>query len=209
LHPHFRFRPRLLLDIDGTLAESLPHWLQLAASLTNGRVDLRPEDVRHYDMPSNRDRKGEALTEAEWRKVVSEFAIERAAQVLPVAGAIEAVLRLAAKFDIVFATSRPRSGHGPTLDWLDHYFADLPREVHFVQGGGKHLVGRLFAAVEDDYEQALRFASLGVQCWVRELPYTEGELEKPNRYIKRWSNWAALADCLFEELARMDLVEVR
>jgi uncharacterized HAD superfamily protein len=76
-------------------------------------------------------------------------------------GAIEGLRKLAELGIIHLATSRLRKARRATVEWLEKH--EFPKhDLHFVKHGEKHAALKRFrVAVEDDYDQAVAFATIG------------------------------------------------
>lgn len=164
-------KPRLCVDIDNVIADSDPLMREIIAEVTQGRVDLEYGNITNFNYWQCPDAKGEQLDQSEWGKVHAIFS-KRVHQVEPYPQAQGALRYLAEFFEIHLVTSRQYSAREGTTRWLgDRGFPESLR-LHFLLWREKHLaLGRFFAAVEDDLEQAIAFAHSGIHSFLYAHPW--------------------------------------
>jgi 5'(3')-deoxyribonucleotidase len=121
----------LLLDVDGIVANYHLSYLWLARQET-GRI-YSPEDITDWDIAKALD-----LSGAEKKQVESELDAPGCADwILPIPGAVEAVLELDSVYHVSFATTTRRQSQTWDYDrreWLERHFGtDLGSRVHFTE----------------------------------------------------------------------------
>jgi cytidine deaminase len=164
-------KPRLCVDIDNVIADSDPLMRRIITEVTKGRVQLEYGDVKNFNYWQCSDRNAEQLDRSDWDKVHTIFS-ERVRDVEPYPKAQPALRRLGEVFDIHLVTSRKYAAREGTVQWLsDNGFPENLR-LHFLEWREKHLaLGRFFAAVEDELEQAVSFAHAGIHSFLYAHPW--------------------------------------
>ncbi len=186
-------KPRLCIDIDNVIAQTDAVMRQVIRDYTGGRVNLTYEDIVEFDYHKCKDGKGCAITKEDWHVVHELFSETRyLMQVQPVPG-VQGILRgLAEKFVLHLATSRLHKARRTTIEWLDAH-AFPPHDLHFLKHGEKHeSLGKFTAAVEDHYDQAVRFAKHGTPCYLMLHPWNQAKDRSDDvRPAKGWEEIAA------------------
>jgi len=143
---------RILVDMDGVVADSLPTWLQEYNLLADGSDHLKVSDIKSYVFEKF----------ARFPKLL--YATLEIAQVfkrsLPMPGALEAVHFLRSQgHEIHFVTynhAAVPSGFNQKLDWLQHYGLGGPDDVTF-QRDKSHTDGDIL--VEDNPDNVAAWLS--------------------------------------------------
>jgi len=186
------------IDIDNVIAQTDRVMRKVIAEHTNGRVQLEYSDIVDYDYYKCADRNDNKITPAEWRAIHLLFSEKRNLwQVEPTSGAVQGLQRLAEKAVLHFATARLPKARAVTIEWLADY--EFPKhDLHFLQHGEKHSSLRPFrAAVEDHYDQAKSFATLGdTPCFLLRHPWNHGQPAVHNVFPVE--DWVQLTDRLLE-----------
>ncbi len=194
-------RPRLCIDIDNVIAETDTFMRRIIREHTGGRVNLRYDDISDFDYRNCADAAGEQLRRGnpaagiadEWH-VVHDIFSDRVAEVEPYPGIQKILRELSQTFELHLATSRLYRARAGTIAWLTNH--DFPDDIrlHFLRSGEKHLsMGRFFAAVEDELNQAIAFAHAGIHSFVRAHPWnTKGQ----NGLLHRYRTWEEIASAL-------------
>jgi 5'(3')-deoxyribonucleotidase len=186
---------QLCLDIDNVLAQTDPVIRQLISVETGGRVQLAYEDVSEFDYCACSDSSGAYLTRDEWGKVLQKFSSpELLTRLQPANGASQGVQWLSDRYEVHIVTSRLPEARDTTLGWLErHGFPTQP--VHFVEHGQKHRLNVPFDyAVEDHYEQAVRFTSCDTACFLISHPWNRNKASRPK--LEWVADWPALVEKL-------------
>jgi uncharacterized HAD superfamily protein len=152
---------RFCIDIDNVIARTDEVIRKIIREFTKERVCLAYEDIKRFNYTECRDAHGHQITESEWQQVHILFSQpDELAAVLPMTGAESALRALEEYGGIHFATSRLPKARKATVEWLEtHKFPE--HNLHFLKHGKKHEVLKGFtAAIEDDYDQAVEFATV-------------------------------------------------
>jgi uncharacterized HAD superfamily protein len=187
---------RFCIDIDNVIARTDEVMRRIISDFSGGKVRLDYEDIVKFNYYECRDRRGNQITKADWKQIHDLFSEPGVVTgIEPMPGAMEGLSRLAEHGTLHLATTRLRQARKATVEWLErHKVPD--HNLHFLRHGEKHLVlNRLTAAVEDDYDQAVAFATLGeTPCflirhpWNRDRDAVEG--------IQWVNDWSELTDRL-------------
>jgi uncharacterized HAD superfamily protein len=184
---------RLCIDIDNVIAQTDEVMREVISECTGGRVRLRYEEIVEFDYCLCRDVGGNVLKKEEWKSVHDRFsAPEFILKVRPFPGIQNHLEGLADRFEIHFATARLAKARKSTVEWLEaHRFPE--HGLHFLSQSEKHgtLTG-FYAAVEDDYNQAVAFARCGTPCYLIEHPWNRRRPSvKGVSWVKGWPELAA------------------
>jgi uncharacterized HAD superfamily protein len=184
------------VDIDNTVARTDEVMRRVIMDFTRGRVRLDYEDIVTFNYHECADRQGNQITREEWKQVHDLFSEPKyLMSIEPMLGAVEGLRRLAERGTVHLATSRLRKARKTTAEWLDaHQFPD--HDLHFLKHGEKHVSLRPFAvAVEDHYEQAEAFATIGeTPCFLIRHPWNR---TRPVLENLEWvENWDELTERL-------------
>lgn len=191
-------RPRLCIDIDNVIAETDRLMREVIREFTKGRVSLRYEDIVHFDYRDCSDSMGERLRRGddaagigdEWH-VVHDMFSERVAEVAPYPGIQSILLELSQTFELHLATARMYRARAGTVAWLLKHNFPQDIRLHFLRSGEKHLsMGRFFAAVEDELNQAIAFAHAGIHSFLRAHPWNA---TGQNTLLHRFATWEEIA----------------
>ena len=188
----------ICVDIDNVIARTDEVMRRIIEEVSGNRVRLEYADVVEFDYCKCRDKFGNSITPAEWLRVHQAFSDPRylwQIEVMP--GAVEGLTLLAEYGRLHLATSRLPKARRSTVEWLEYY--SLPsHDLHFVHYSEKHVaLGRFAAAIEDNYSQAVAFASCNTPCfllrhpWNAAKPYVDGVT-----WVDGWSD-------LTEELLKL------
>jgi hypothetical protein len=183
--------PAFCIDIDNCIARTDEVMRRVIAHVTGGRVQLEYKDIVTFNYYECRDRQGNQITKDEWKQVHDVFSEpENLMSVEPMPGAIEGLSRLAERGTVHLATSRLRKARKTTVEWLDtHGFPD--HDLHFLKHGEKHGSLKSFtAAVEDHYEQAVAFATIGeTPCFLIRHPWNHSrDAIKGVQWVDNWDD---------------------
>ena len=192
-------KPRLCIDIDNVIARTDEVIRRLIADYTNGRVELRYEDVVEYEYWRCKDENGRSITNEEWEEIHKLVSTPRYLwQIELYEGVRDHLRKLAAEFELHLATSRLPAARRTTVEWLDQY-ALAEHDLHFLKRGRKHAsLAGFHAAVEDDYDQARGFAESGTKCFVLAHPWNR---HKPRLAGLEWVNgWDELLRVLLPSM---------
>jgi uncharacterized HAD superfamily protein len=180
---------RFCVDIDNVVASTDAVMRQVIEDFTDGRVRLSYDDVVRFNYFECRDSSGRGITRDEWRAVHDLFSEPRYLWLCqPRDGAVEALRELAEYGRIHIATSRLPKARRVTFEWLESHRVPL-HALHFVGHGEKHLALRSYAAaVEDDYEQAVAFATEAeTPCLVMSHPWNRnGQAVTGLEWVQSW-----------------------
>lgn len=187
-------KPLLCVDIDNVVSRTDDVLRSLIADATGGRVCLQHKDVQVFDYRQCKDSSGSQVTNEEWTVAISEFWEPHVILSLqPHEYSAEALNQLSAIYDIHFVTSRPSHTRPATLTWLSRHRFPYT-DVHFFALGAKHKAFCAAAAIEDNYDEAVQFASRGVPCFVHASPWN---IRCPRMNLLFWfDNWNHLLSLL-------------
>ncbi len=183
---------RLCVDIDNCVTATDAVMRDTIRRVTDGRVNLRYEDIREFDYhgPLCCDREGNRIDSDTWKRVHDEFSKpEVVLELEPIPGAIEGLRSLQGAFDIHYVTTRLPKARAATIEWLDRHGLNdgPPPSIHFVGHRQKHtVVSQLSASIEDDPEQARLFAESGVRSIVLAHPWNQ-DVAKPAIRVESWA----------------------
>jgi uncharacterized HAD superfamily protein len=184
------------IDIDNTIAKTDEVMRRVISDFTYGRVQLEYEDIVTFNYHECPDRQTNQITKEEWRQVHDLFSESKyLTNIEPMPGAIEGLRRLVERGTVHLATSRLRKARKATVEWLDHHgFPD--HDLHFLRHGEKHAALKQFtAAVEDHYEQAVAFATIGATpCFLIRHPWNR--TRDPIEGVYWVENWDELSERL-------------
>jgi uncharacterized HAD superfamily protein len=184
--------PSICIDIDNVIAQTDAVMRRVIQEYTGGRVTLDYEDIKEFNYHECKDAAGQAISYQEWKAVHEEFSsLENLMVIQPYSGVQEVFRKLSQTFTIHLATSRLHKARQATIVWLEqHQFPD-PYDLHFLRYGEKHAaLSRFFAAVEDDYKQAVAFAHSGTKCYLIRHPWNRAKEALPGVH---WvADWAEL-----------------
>ena len=182
---------KLCIDIDNVLAQSDSVMRQLIKEHSAAGVQLDYCDIVDFAYWKCRDKNGNSITKDEWVKIHEEFSKEgNIMSIEPIPGACEYLKRLSDEgYELHLATSRLDTARIPTIKWLKlHSFPN--HWLHFVKSMEKHVVLQGFdAIIEDEREQAAKFAELGTQAFLLAHPWNE---IPHGSQIIRVENWREL-----------------
>lgn len=167
-------KPLLFVDIDDTIADTFPYFVSLANERFGNPDGLDDgEIVRRFGIMPNVPfwQTPEVLL---WLAAES-VSSERQEKIPPVPGAIDGVWRLAERYAVAYATSRPESVREGTVRWLvRHGFPE--GELHMRTGEFELVNGNLWKAslvrergaiaVVDDNPEILRALELAGETLV-------------------------------------------
>lgn len=188
-------KPRLCVDIDNVLAQTDQVMRRVISNYTQGRVNYEYDHITEFDYHKCVDAAGNSSTREDWRGIHSLFAeSHHILAIEPMPNAVEQLNRLSERFDIHIATTRLPQARRSMIEWLErHGFP--PFDLHFLKHGEKHAwFMPFFAAVEDDYGQAVAFVESGSPAFLLEHPWNR---TKPRRENLEWvADWLSLAERL-------------
>ncbi len=180
------------IDIDNVIACTDEVMRRVIADFTNDRVVLEYDDIVTFNYHECRDRRGNQITKEDWKQIHDRFSDPDVVMSLkPMPGALEGLRELADHGTVHLATSRLRKARKPTVEWLDfHKFAN--HSLHFLTHGEKHAALKAFtAAVEDDYNQAVAFATIAeTPCFLLCHPWNRNE--NPVEGVQWANDWPEL-----------------
>jgi uncharacterized HAD superfamily protein len=181
-------RPKLCVDIDNVIARTDEVIRGLILNSTGGRVRLRYEDVKEFNYYECQDADGNCITKEEWDSIHQMFATPDVLwTVAPDPKAIIALRQLISILEIHVVTSRLPKGQDATLEWLKRH--RVPYDiVNFVGHRQKHAsTEAFFAAIEDDYGQAVEFAKIRVPCLLIRHPWNA--TKAPIHHVEWVAEW--------------------
>jgi uncharacterized HAD superfamily protein len=178
------------IDIDNVIASTDIVMREVIRTHTQGRVSLSYEDIKEFDYCQCHDSFGGAVTREEWKEIHALFSEPRYLwRIAPTPGAIEGLRELTSYGRLHLATARLPKARRTTVEWLQEH--DLPaHDLHFLSYGEKHASLRGFSgAVEDDYAQALSFATrANTPCVLLRHPWNESKPAAPGlSWAKDWT----------------------
>jgi len=188
-------RTRLYVDVDNVLAKTDATIRSVIGEHTNGRVNLRYEDIVRFHYPKCVDADGQSITEDEWHHVHEAFSAPDVVSELEcIDGCRQALHQVCQTFEIHAVTSRKKSAWGATADWLEAQRIPV-HALHFVGHRQKQFVaGGPDTAVDDDYDQAVLYANAGTRCYLIEHPWNR---DRPSVGNVEWvSGWDELVEIL-------------
>ncbi len=194
-------KPRLCVDIDNVLAQTDAVMRRVISEYTEGRVRYEYEHIVEFDYLKCVDAAGNSCTLEELRKIgVLYSETQNILSIEPMPHAVEQITRLSQWFDIHIATTRIARNRRTTIDWLERHGL-LAFDLHFLKHGEKHAsLVPFFAAVEDDYDQAVAFTQSGSPAFLIEHPWNR---TRPGRDKLEWvPDWPTLASRLEALLGR-------
>lgn len=183
------------IDIDNVVAATDEVMRKVIADYTSGRVQLAYQDVKEFNYYECRDTNGHGITSEEWKHVHQLFSEPPYLWMIrPVPDAVDGLRRLAERATLHIATSRQAKARRVTVEWLENYGFPA-HDLHFLRHGEKHASLRVFAAaVEDDYKQAVAFATASTPCFLLKHPWNE--LKAPVNGVQWVADWAELTEKL-------------
>lgn len=153
-------RPKIVIDVDGTLADTVPAALNMVNQSRGTRFSKDMVTEWNWRLPGTDDNIGSAI----------RFFFDTRGRIDPVPGAVSAVKELSERFYIVVATARPLYLKDWTVTWLfknEIVFHDLVmiREKY-----------RLNASilVDDDYRTVAMASQLGQTGILFHQPWNSG-----------------------------------
>jgi hypothetical protein len=191
----------LVVDIDNVVAYTDKVMRDVIRNHSRETVELRYEDVKHFNYWECADSEGRHITRDEWNSTIHP-AFSEQANILRIEPYREVrcfLCRLInAGYRIHLATSRLKQARVPTLLWLDEY--RIPHDaLHFVKHGTKHIVFRTCVAIiEDDLDQARKFAEQGIQSYVLAHPWNDCAATEN---VTRVQNWHEIVDDLTQQIS--------
>ena len=195
------------VDIDNCIAQTDKIIRQVISDATDGRVQLEYKDVVTFNYFECADKNGNKITKDEWKYVHDRFSEPKVLMsVEPMPGVIDALRTLTKYGTVHLATSRLRKARKTTVEWLDfHSFPD--HDLHFLKHGEKHAVLKDFTAAigEDDYEQAVAFATIGkTPCILLRHPWNrDGAAVEDLQWAENWSEITELLSGLTNRRERL------
>lgn len=187
----------ICVDIDNVIARTDEVIRDVIKRCTNGRVNLRYEDIVEFDYWRCTDQVGGRLDKSEWEYVHTEFTRNHLHRVQPHENVQVNLSRLAEKFEIHVATSRLPAGHQTTYDWLQAHRIPF-NKLHFVGHRKKHELAESFVvAIEDDREQAELFFERGIRPFLLAHPWNVTPIGSG---LTRVGGWEALVEKVFDVL---------
>jgi uncharacterized HAD superfamily protein len=188
---------RFCIDIDNVIASTDEVMRRIIAEFTVGRVDLKYDDVVTFNYYECRDAKGNRITKDEWRQVHDHFSeTQNIMSIEPMPGAVQALGKLVEHGTVHLVTSRLSLARKATIDWLDQHKFPESCDLHFLKHGEKHVALKGFtAAVEDDYDQAVGYVTIGeTPCYLIRHPWNRSRAKL--RDVIWADGWAELTDML-------------
>lgn len=192
----------LVVDIDNVVAQTDEVMRDVIKSRSREGVDLRYEDVKHFNYWECADSKGRQITKDEWNSTIHPAFSEQAniLRIEPYSN-IEGFLHtlIEADYAVHLVTSRLKQARIPTILWLEEH--QLPHSaLHFVEHGTKHVVFRTCVAViEDDLDQARKFAERETRTYLLAYPWNDCNAING---ILRVRNWDEIVDDLVRRVPR-------
>jgi uncharacterized HAD superfamily protein len=194
---------RFCIDIDNVVAATDTVMRRVIADYTGDRVRLEHANITTFNYYDCRDPDGQGITRDDWPRVHEIFSEPGNLWLIqPVAGAIDGLHALARHGTLHLATARLPKARRVTVEWLDN-FGVPAHELHFLRHGQKHVSLPPFtAAVEDDYAQAISFASAGATpCFLLTYPWNCKTAARPAASGVEWvADWSELTGRLLESV---------
>jgi uncharacterized HAD superfamily protein len=191
-------RIHFCIDIDNVIARTDEVMRSIISDFSRGKVCLNYDDVTTFNYHECRDCRGNQISRDDWKLIHDRFSEPDVIISLePLPGAIEGLRQLAEHGTVHIATSRLRKARRATIDWLEkHGFPE--HDLHFLRHGEKHAALKRFtAAVEDDYDQAVAFATLGeTPCFLIRHPWNRDR--KAVEGVAWVDGWSELTDQLID-----------
>jgi uncharacterized HAD superfamily protein len=188
----------LVIDIDNVVAETDEVMRDVIKKHSKDRVDLQYEDVTAFDYDKCVDREGRCLQEGEWTSIHTEFSREvNITRIRPYPNVGKYLQTLSeAGHAIHLVTSRLAQARLSTVTWLEQH--KIPHDgLHFVKHRCKHFLFQNCAGViEDDLDQAVDFARLGIPAYLLAHPWNETGI---NRGLTRVKDWRELVEVLLSK----------
>ena len=182
----------ICIDVDNVIARTDEVMRQVIHDFTGGRVNFEYDHIIEFDYCKCKDGNGGTITKSEWEKIHELFSEPRHLwKIQPWPDVQRHLKRLTKQFAIHLATSRLPKARRITIEWLEDY--DFPpHDLHFLKHGDKHVsLGKLTAAVEDHYEQAVEFAKSGTPCFLLEHRWNRDKPRLDNLiWVKTWKDLA-------------------
>jgi len=192
-------RRQLCVDIDNVVAHTDKVFRALIRSMSGGRVCLEYEDIREFNYYDCKDAGGNGISKDEWPSIHEAFSRpEILRTVEPSHEAMHALNDLSRDFEIDIVTSRLPQAKEPTENWLVQHsmpFDQLLFVGHRQKHAGSHA---FFAAVEDDYDQAVAFAAKKIPCILICHPWNR--TKEPREGIQWANSWSQVATILRSKL---------
>jgi uncharacterized HAD superfamily protein len=192
-------KPSICIDIDNVITQTDRRIREIIREVTSNRVDYEYGDIVNFNYFDCTDKNGNRISREEWHLAHEIFSNSDVILSLkPIIGALRNIGILARKAEIHFVTSRLPSAQTSTAEWL-HHNGIGDSKLHFCEHRTKHLLKQKFAAaVEDDYDQSLEFAKLGVPSFLLSHPWNENRESAPLVFWHR--QWDTLGHSLLEIL---------
>ena len=164
-------KPKILIDIDGVLADASEYFLKTISKLCNRKVTIN--EITKYRW-SDLD----LISEEEELAILDSFFAIEAAFVPAIKHSVGLVNWLYSHFEVWLVTARPDKATLATERWLNTYGLLYD---HLVMGcPEKHDLDADFVyAIEDSYNNATQLAAKGIKTMLLDYPYNR-EPEVPN-----------------------------
>ncbi len=180
---------KICVDVDNVVAGTDALIRRIIQDFTQDRVVLEYEDITDFDYCHCKDRKGNSINEKEWLAVHQTFSEDtNILAIKPLRDARKSLGKIAQLYEIHIVTTRIPNAWKSTIEWL--LVNGIPhRFLHFVGHRQKHESLKGFSyAVEDDYEQALRYLETGTPCYLLRHPWNAAGKPKPGlHWVDDWS----------------------
>ncbi|MCX5646049.1 MAG: hypothetical protein NTZ17_15425 [Phycisphaerae bacterium] len=179
----------LVVDIDNVVARTDEVMRDVIKNRSKEGVNLRYEDVKHFNYWECVDTEGRRITKDEWTSTIHPVFSEQA-NILRIEPYCEIQGFLCelidADYQIHLVTSRLEQARVPTILWLDRH--KIPHNaLHFVKHGTKHIVFRTCVAIiEDDLDQARKFAEQGIQSYLLAHPWNDCGVADNIMRVRDW-----------------------
>jgi len=181
-------RRPICIDIDNVIACTDIVLREAIRRYSKQGVNLRYQDVVHFDYDRCIDQKGRSLEPGEWPYIHSQFTLNYLDRIQPFERVQMHVQKLAQTLEIHLSTSRLPEGHDETRMWLSAH--GIPYDqLHFVGHRKKHELAEGFAAaIDDDREQAVLFDERGVHAFLLAHPWNLVPSGSPVTRVDGWPN---------------------
>jgi uncharacterized HAD superfamily protein len=179
---------RLCIDIDNVVASTDEVLRNVISGYTAGRVSLAYDDVVEFDYWKCLDCRGQSISKNDWSAIHDAFSKDEILKtVRPVEGIQGHLDKLRPYFEIHLVTSRLPHAESATRAWLHVHGIPFDR-LTFARHREKHLLQESYEAViEDDYDQAVCFAAVGVNAYLIEHPWNRSKPVAPRvQWCKNW-----------------------